>query len=546
VTNRSLAPAKAASKWPRYRVVVAVLWATICTWTLWYLERFRAPRTFFFDEWAFVFDRRHGGLLTVLEPHNGHLSLVPVAVFRLMFALFGLDHYRPYRVVGLLVHLLVATMVALYVRRRLGEVASVGAGVLVLLLGSGWQNIFWPFQIGYMGSVAGAIAAWLLLDRNDRRGDLGAAAALLLSVMCSGLGIAIVVGTAVRLAAERRWHCGLTTTAPVVAVYAMWYAFFGESQGSAENVPRVLRFVVDSAAFSTAGLWGRDSLWGRVAIGVLMGFALGLVVVRRPLSPSIVAPAVAVVVNWTLTAYSRADEVTPDASRYVYVGAVFLILVVADLLASFAGRTVRWGFAGMALLGVLGNAWILDAGAGGLRVTTAVTRAELRAVEWSQTTVNDYRPDVYRMPQVSASDYLDAVRDLGSPAASDTEVRVSDEVTREEVDRVSLELSGLRASDWVQSSVVSGAAKAPPCTGIGNNEHAGEPLVGESGQVLTLRAADAVIEVRVWRYASGPPQAPTFYVEPGEQVRFALPMDLAPIRQWYISLSSGGKLQRCG
>ena len=109
-----------------------ICWVVIALVALVILERLRAPTTFFFDEWAFVFDRRSGGLDSLLEGHNGHLSILPVIAYRIGFWLFGLDHYRPFRVGGLLVHVAVATLVFRYVRLRLGQLAGIAAGVLVL------------------------------------------------------------------------------------------------------------------------------------------------------------------------------------------------------------------------------------------------------------------------------------------------------------------------------------------------------------------------------------------------------------------------------
>ncbi len=65
--------------------------------------------TFFYDEWAFILTRRGGGLGTYLDPHNGHLALFPVIVYKVLFATVGLRHYTPYRVVEIALHLLAAS-----------------------------------------------------------------------------------------------------------------------------------------------------------------------------------------------------------------------------------------------------------------------------------------------------------------------------------------------------------------------------------------------------------------------------------------------------
>src|SRR5579862_9780348 len=49
--------------------------------------------TFFQDEWVWVLYRRGNDLGTFLRPHNQHLSLVPLIVYRLLLSAVGLRHY---------------------------------------------------------------------------------------------------------------------------------------------------------------------------------------------------------------------------------------------------------------------------------------------------------------------------------------------------------------------------------------------------------------------------------------------------------------------
>ena len=60
---------------------------------------------FFYDEWAWVMRRRGWSVGTFLEPHNEHLSLVPVTIFKVLFVTVGLSHYWVYRLVGVAFHI---------------------------------------------------------------------------------------------------------------------------------------------------------------------------------------------------------------------------------------------------------------------------------------------------------------------------------------------------------------------------------------------------------------------------------------------------------
>ena len=55
--------------------------------------------TFFFDEWEFVMDRQPWRWDILLTPYNGHLSLLPVLVYKVLFETVGLGPYWVYRLV---------------------------------------------------------------------------------------------------------------------------------------------------------------------------------------------------------------------------------------------------------------------------------------------------------------------------------------------------------------------------------------------------------------------------------------------------------------
>ena len=87
------------------------LWVPVAAWTVIALigavviDHLGRGLTFFFDEWDFVIGRRAGWSDALWQPHNGHLSVLPVLAYRAMFALVGLEHYRAYRWMGIAAHL---------------------------------------------------------------------------------------------------------------------------------------------------------------------------------------------------------------------------------------------------------------------------------------------------------------------------------------------------------------------------------------------------------------------------------------------------------
>ena len=103
---------------------------------------------FWIDEWTWVLERRGSDLGTYLEPHNGHLSLVPVALYKLLFEIAGTDGYTPFRLPVIAAHLILAVLTFVYARPRVGSILALLATALILGLAPGWQNIMWGFQVG--------------------------------------------------------------------------------------------------------------------------------------------------------------------------------------------------------------------------------------------------------------------------------------------------------------------------------------------------------------------------------------------------------------
>src|SRR5260221_7155740 len=86
------------------------------------------------------------------------------------------------------------------VRRRAGDVVGMAAVALLVVLGAGWENILWAFQISFVGSVACGLGVLLALES---RRTLPAALLLVASLMFSGIGLVFLVAAAVRLWLER-------------------------------------------------------------------------------------------------------------------------------------------------------------------------------------------------------------------------------------------------------------------------------------------------------------------------------------------------------
>jgi hypothetical protein len=514
------------------------IWLAILTVGTIVLTRLGTGTTFFFDEWSWIEYRRGALWSALVRPDNGHLTLIPVAVYRLLFTLGGLTDYSLYRAVGIAAHLVVATLVAVYARKRCGTVVGVSAGAVIIFLGAGWQNIFWPFQIGFMGSLAFGLGAWLLIDRDTRTGDALACACLTASLACSGIGIGIVVGSVVRVALQRSTWARLWIVVPPVFLYGLWYAVYGESQGSISNIPLLGGFVLTAFAGAVGGLAGRPVDAGRFAAGVVAaGVAASCYHLRR-IPPALAGIVVAAVANWLLVGYSRASYGNPTASRYVYVGAVFILLITVEVLHAFRPRRLVLAIPLIALLCIWGNSIGLRRAAASFHATSRYVRAELRALEWARSTVDaHYRPDTFRMPQVYAGPYLGAVSAMGSPSDSDSELLQEAESVRAAADRVSL--AALRVN-------LAGAARTPaPSTCRSIVPVHGRPVVvSVPARGATIAATTSPVDVRLKRLADQFPGKVFGTVPARRRQMLVIPPDRG-VKPWNASLTSTAPFSLC-
>jgi hypothetical protein len=161
--------------------------------------------TFFADEWALIETRSLGDPASWFTPHNEHWSTLLIIVHRLLVETVGLGSYVPYLLVVTLLHLTVAALVYVLVRRRTAAGVALGAALIVLFLGSGFENLFWGFQIGFVASTAIGLAALAVLEgpASGRRSAAGVGL-LIAGLMSSGVGVVFVVVVGIDLLDRRR------------------------------------------------------------------------------------------------------------------------------------------------------------------------------------------------------------------------------------------------------------------------------------------------------------------------------------------------------
>ena len=314
--------------------------------------------TYALDEWMFVARGTSWSKDTLLAPHNGHISVLAAAIYVAVFRTFGLNHPEIFRVIVLVMQMGCAVCVGLLVSRRHGRSIAVWAGLLVMFLGKGAQNIVWGFQIGMTGSVLFFLVAMVLIDRwevEPRRSRLILASiALSASILLGSVGLpAIAAVTAYVLLSRRRgdvWWVPI----PSVVVYAVWYTSYSVSLPVITKVGPAARWTWGASRDALAAFFDAGDVWG----GVLASALLTLMIhgaVRRTLPLRLVAWLTFVFVFWGLTSTAR-WFVPTDSPRYLHVAMIGLVMVVSDAcpdLRSRRSHNLPWYSAGTAVVVVV-------------------------------------------------------------------------------------------------------------------------------------------------------------------------------------------------
>ena len=313
------------------------------------------PMWFYLDEWDFLANRTAFNLGDLFRPHNEHWVTLGVVLYRALWWGFGLRTYRPYQFMIILAHLGVAYLLRA-VMRRVGVrpwTATVVALVLVFF-GSGYQNIVLPFQITLVGSLAFGLIDLLLATR-DRpamksldRYDYYALGAGCAALMCSGVGVAMVVAVGVAVLLLRGWRLALFHTVPLAAVYVTWYIVIGHTgytgyrAGPGQVASFVRTFV--AASFGAVGHYrGFGWLLGALLVGglILAWLHLGRAELRHQAALPI-ALLVAALVLLLITGLGRAGASTfREKSRYLYLVAA-MVLPALGVAADAVMRRSRW------------------------------------------------------------------------------------------------------------------------------------------------------------------------------------------------------------
>lgn len=310
---------------------------------------------FFADDWEFLLTRGTvpGADRGLFTPHNEHWSTIPILVFRAIFAVFGLRHYLPYALPVIAAHLgVVALMYLLLVRFGTSRWVAVAVSLFLAFLGAGAENTLMASNISMVGSIFFGLLALWLYDRHEQVGWRLSFVwvAMVLALMCSGVGLVMLVAVCVYAAARRGLVRAAVVASVPLAVYGLWYLGWGRlaahlpvsSPWDYLLVPQYVWTGLTNAWERSSGVPGS----GAVILVVLIGAAL---MVRsapaklRHLAWAGLAGALAQLLLSGVTRISVGVE-QATASRYVSIVSVLMAPALALVLQAVADRLTgpRW------------------------------------------------------------------------------------------------------------------------------------------------------------------------------------------------------------
>jgi hypothetical protein len=505
--------------------------------------------TFAADSWELLVRRQGWSVDDLLEPFHEHLIVGLALTYRMLQGAFGMDSAFPFFAVSTLFFVSCSVLLFALLRPRIGEWLALIAAVLLLFLGAASEDLLFEFQLGFFASVAAGLSMLLALERDDELGDWLAAAALAISIAFASIGIAFAAGAIANLAFKerRRRRTAFLVFAPLAAYVAWWLVLGrgGSESASLDNVIHLPGYVLDAAAAAIASLLGRDPVTsggqppvGAEILALVFFAALAYRLAReRPLARTLAVAAAIGLAFWILGGLNRNPERYPTSSRYQYPGALFVLLILAELVRGRRlPRVAMVGLAVITVASVIGGIQLLDRDYTNFwRPSGEEVRATLGAVDLAG---NAGAPDFdVEVPgsHFSLGAYRAAADAHGSPGYGEAELAQAKGSLRQLADRT---LAGALALHLRNGAAANAGDRCPK----GDLTRDGVAELRGPGTYLLETSGQAPVAVRLGRFAAGFP-VNLGQLEPNVKAGLAIPPDAVRL-PWRLD-TDRGRLRIC-
>jgi hypothetical protein len=314
--------------------------------------------SFYSDEWWYILSRSLGDPSTWFPAHDEHWVTLHVIAYRLLYETFGTASYLPYLLALMVCHVAAGAALFVLVRRVAAGWAPVGAAAIFLLLGTGYYNLFWGFQIGMVGAMA--LGLWALVALPAR--PWLACLLLTAAVATNGAGLFASSAAVVYVALTNRRAIPLMLV-PFIAFGAWWFLIGSATArtGGPLELGAVLRYPGEGLSAWVGGVAGIGSF----GVVLLLATPALLYWSRDSLTSLTVAAIGALAAQAGALAVSRGVVNPPGTPHYIYMAAPFVLIVAANI--RLPRPVVRPAFAwalgvNLALLVYWGAAWPIARG----------------------------------------------------------------------------------------------------------------------------------------------------------------------------------------
>lgn len=519
--------------------------------------------TFLLDDWDFLLYRQGFDADAILKPHGEHIVVLPVLIYKALLATVGMGSALPFRGVSIALFLASAALLFVFLRRRVGDWPALAATAIVLFLGAAWEDLLWSFQMTYFGSMAAGLGALLALERGDRRGEAAACALLVLSIVFGSLGLSFAIGAAVYVLLQPERRRRLYVFLVPLAVYALWWLGWGHDAESALGIHTIARtplYVLNGVAaavgsatgLSNSSVTGADRLvWARPLAIVLVGLGAWRLH-RRDRVPLWFWVVLAVGGSfWILAGLNQMPGREADASRYQYLGVIFVFMLAAEVLRPELERGLRIGTRALAAIALVTALSLVsnlqDLSSATKNVYHPISRLEkagLGSLDIAEATVEPgfvLSEDVVDtgFVNVDADHYFSARDEYGSPAYSEAEVAASPEFVRYAADKVLFGALRIGLEPLPGSDV-----PAAGCTTVPSDGTASQLLELPPGGIVIKAGSEPIERFELSRFATGSPPVLIEGIGAGEAGRLAIPPDTATT-PWKLRLVTAGPAKAC-
>jgi hypothetical protein len=503
----------------RERTCLIVLAAAMVAAIVFGLAQTRGA-TFSTDEYLYFVVNRGFHVKTLLSPHNGNLTFVIRFLYAAIFKAFG-PNYLIFRILLFVEVSVAGGLFYALVRRRIGAVAALALTLPLLFLGSSADVAISTIGIQHVLCVILCLAALLALETDSRAGDIAACVLLTLAVATFSLAFAFIGGVAVAvLMREDRWRRIWIPAIPV-GVYLLWLVaapkytgvgYLGNTHVSASNLLLIPSFFADAAAAVAAGVSGlsydfahsgpsavlTDTSWG-APLALIAVVALVWRIRRGGLGrwfwPYLAIP----IVFWLSIVVAIEPNRYPNSDRYIYGGAVALLLVAAEALRRTKWNpTVLVGLLAASVVALAGNVAQMRQDGSIVRTSGAQVRAVLTSIELAR----DHVASAFLPPHTPYEDllitwgggvrpYLRAVaRNRGSFAFTVPQLRQQTESVRALADRTLIGALRIRLhTTSLRQAAAPGRACQPVAPGTTH-------LTARPPGLLLLSSASGTVRLR--------------------------------------------------